>query len=151
GTTGRPKGVVLTHENIVSDVLMSVDRIPDFPNHAIALSFLPINHVFERMLIYLYQHLSIGIWYAESIDKLGDNMKEVKPHVMTVVPRLVEKVYDKIYNTGASAGGLKTKIFMWALSLVEDYDPYNPKGGLFGLKHSIAKSLVFSKWKEGVG
>ena len=151
GTTGRPKGVVLTHENIVSDVLMSVDRIPDFPNHAIALSFLPINHVFERMLIYLYQYLSIGIWYAESIDKLGDNMKEVKPHVMTVVPRLVEKVYDKIYNTGASAGGLKTKIFMWALSLVEDYDPYNPKGGLFGLKHSIAKSLVFSKWKEGVG
>ncbi|HJD86081.1 MAG TPA: long-chain fatty acid--CoA ligase [Empedobacter falsenii] len=151
GTTGRPKGVVLTHENIVSNVLMSVDRIPVFPNQAIALSFLPINHVFERMLIYLYQHLSIGIWYAESIDKLGENMKEVKPHVMTVVPRLVEKVYDKIYNTGASAGGLKTKIFMWALSLVEDYDPYNPKGGLFGLKHSIAKSLVFSKWKEGVG
>ena len=151
GTTGRPKGVVLTHENIVSDVLMSVDRIPDFPDKAIALSFLPINHVFERMLIYLYQHLYIGIWYAESIEKLGDNMKEVKPHVMTVVPRLVEKVYDKIYNTGASAGGFKTKVFMWALSLVEDYDPYNPKGGLFGLKHSIAKSIVFSKWKEGVG
>lgn len=79
---------------------MSVDRIPDFPDKAIALSFLPINHVFERMLIYLYQHLYIGIWYAESIEKLGDNMKEVKPHVMTVVPRLVEKVYDKIYNTG---------------------------------------------------
>jgi len=151
GTTGRPKGVVLTHENIVSDVLMSVERIPVFPDQAIALSFLPINHVFERMLIYLYQHLNIGIWYAESIDKLGDNMKEVKPHVMTVVPRLVEKVYDKIYNTGASAGGLKTKIFMWALNLVEKYDPYNPKGGLFSLQHAIAKKLVFSKWKEGVG
>ena len=114
GTTGRPKGVILTHENIVSDVLMSVDRIPEFPHQPIALSFLPINHVFERMLIYLYQYLNIGIWYAESIDKLGDNMKEVKPHVMTVVPRLVEKVYDKIYNTGASAGGMKTKIFMGA-------------------------------------
>lgn len=151
GTTGRPKGVLLTHENIVSDVLMSNDRIPELPNDAIALSFLPINHVFERMLIYLYQYKNVGIWYAESIDKLGENMKEVKPHLMTVVPRLVEKVYDKIYNTGSTAGGLKTKIFMWALNLVEDYNPYESKGFLFDLQHSIAKKLVFSKWKEGVG
>lgn len=151
GTTGKPKGVVLTHENIVSDVLMCKDRIPIFPENPIALSFLPINHVFERMLIYLYHYLGIGIWYAESIDKLGDNMKEVKPHIMTVVPRLVEKVYDKIYLTGSTAGGLKTKIFMWALSLVEDYEPYKNNGLLFSIKHSIAKSLVFSKWKEGVG
>lgn len=151
GTTGKPKGVVLTHENIVSDVLMCKDRIPIFPENPIALSFLPINHVFERMLIYLYHYLNIGIWYAESIDKLGDNMKEVKPHIMTVVPRLVEKVYDKIYLTGSTAGGIKTKIFMWALSLVEDYEPYKNNGLLFSIKHSIAKSLVFSKWKEGVG
>jgi len=151
GTTGKPKGVVLTHENIVSDVLMCKDRIPIFPENPIALSFLPINHVFERMLIYLYHYLGIGIWYAESIDKLGDNMKEVKPHIMTVVPRLVEKVYDKIYLTGSTAGGLKTKIFMWALSLVDDYEPYKNNGLLFSIKHSIAKSLVFSKWKEGVG
>ncbi|WP_313580551.1 long-chain fatty acid--CoA ligase [Chishuiella sp.] len=151
GTTGKPKGVVLTHENIVSDVLMCKDRIPIFPENPIALSFLPINHVFERMLIYLYHYLNIGIWYAESIDKLGDNMKEVKPHIMTVVPRLVEKVYDKIYLTGSTAGGIKTKIFMWALSLVEDYEPYKNNGLLFSIKHSIAKKLVFSKWKEGVG
>ncbi|WP_313385840.1 long-chain fatty acid--CoA ligase [Chishuiella sp.] len=151
GTTGKPKGVVLTHENIVSDVLMCKDRIPIFPENPIALSFLPINHVFERMLIYLYHYLNIGIWYAESIDKLGDNMKEVKPHIMTVVPRLVEKVYDKIYLTGSTAGGIKTKIFMWALSLVEDYEPYKNNGLLFSIKHSIAKKMVFSKWKEGVG
>ena len=151
GTTGRPKGVLLTHENIVSDVIMSKERVPEVLANGIALSFLPINHVFERMLIYLYQYMGIGIWYAESIDKLGENMKEVKPHVMTVVPRLVEKVYDKIYNTGASAGGLKTKIFMWALNLVEDYNPYESKGFLFDIQHSVAKKLVFSKWKEGVG
>lgn len=151
GTTGTPKGVILTHENIVSNVLMSFERIPVFPADSIALSFLPINHVFERMLVYLYQYIGIGIWYAESIDKLGDNMKEVKPQVMTVVPRLVEKVYDKIYNTGASAGGLKTNIFMWALSLVEEYVPYKSYGFIYNLKHSIAKKLVFSKWKEGVG
>ncbi len=151
GTTGRPKGVILSHENIVSNALMSSERVPVFPTDARALSFLPINHVFERMLIYLYQYIGIGIYYAESIDTLGENMKEVKPHVMTVVPRLVEKVYDKIYNTGASAGGLKTKIFMWALSLVENYEPYQEKDFVYNLKHSIASKLVFSKWKEGVG
>ena len=151
GTTGKPKGVVLSHENIVSNVLMSDERVPEFPNGARALSFLPINHVFERMLVYLYQYKNIGIYYAESIEALGENMKEVKPHVMTVVPRLVEKVYDKIYNTGANAGGLKTKIFMWALDLVENYDPYKDYGFFYKLKHSIASKIVFSKWKEGVG
>lgn len=151
GTTGRPKGVVLTHENIVSNVFGSYERIPYFPPGSKALSFLPINHVFERMLIYLYQYIGIGIYYAESIETLGDNLKEVKPQVMTVVPRLVEKVYDKIYNTGSTSGGLKTKIFMWALRLVENYDPYKEQSFLFKLKHSIASKLVFSKWREGVG
>ena len=151
GTTGTPKGVVLTHDNIVNNALMSSERVPHFPDNAKALSFLPINHVFERMLIYLYQYLGIGIYYAESIETLGDNMKEVNPQVMTVVPRLVEKVYDKIYNTGSTAGGLKTKIFMWALGLVENYDPYKEQGFFFNLKHSIASKLVFSKWREGVG
>lgn len=151
GTTGRPKGVVLTHDNIVSNTIRSAERVPVFPPLAKSLSFLPINHVFERMLIYLYQYIGNGIYYAESIETLGENMKEVKPHVMTVVPRLVEKVYDKIYNTGSTAGGLKTKIFMWALSLVEGYDPYANHGSIFKLKHAIASKIVFSKWKEGVG
>ena len=151
GTTGRPKGVVLTHENIVSNALMCTERVPNFPENTRALSFLPINHVFERMLIYLYQHENIGIYYAEGIDTLGENMKEVKPHVMTVVPRLVEKVYDKIYNTGASAGGLKTKIFMWALKLVENYEPYEEHSLFFKIQHVFASKLVFSKWREGVG
>lgn len=151
GTTGRPKGVILSHENIVTNALMSAERVPKFPEHTRALSFLPINHVFERMLIYLYQYENIGIYYAEGIDTLGENMKEVKPHVMTVVPRLVEKVYDKIYNTGASAGGLKTKIFMWALNLVENYEPYEDHSLLFKFQYALASKLVFSKWREGVG
>ena len=151
GTTGRPKGVVLSHENIVSNALMSAERVPEFPEHTRALSFLPINHVFERMLIYLYQYENIGIYYAEGIDTLGENMKEVKPHVMTVVPRLVEKVYDKIYNTGVSAGGLKTKIFLWALNLVENYEPYEEHSLSFKIQHALASKLVFSKWREGVG
>ena len=151
GTTGKPKGVILTHDNIVNNVLMSYERIPYFPPGSRSLSFLPINHVFERMLIYLYQYIGLGIYYAESIEKLGENMKEVKPQVMTVVPRLVEKVYDKIYTTGSTAGGLKTKIFMWALGLVENYEPFEPKSFIYNLKHSIASKLVFSKWREGVG
>ncbi|MBS7333914.1 MAG: long-chain fatty acid--CoA ligase [Weeksellaceae bacterium] len=151
GTTGRPKGVILTHENIVENTKRSSERVPVFPNLARSLSFLPINHVFERMVIYLYQYIGNGIYYAESIEKLGENMKEVKPHVMTVVPRLVEKVFDKIYTTGSTAGGLKTKIFMWALSLVENYDPFANHDVFFNIKHSIASKIVFSKWREGVG
>ena len=150
GTTGRPKGVALTHENIVSNVLNSNPRIPDVKldyKEMKCLSFLPLCHVFERMLLYLYQHNGYSIYFAESIDKVGDNLKEVKPQFMTVVPRLVEKVYDKIYNTGASAGGMKTKIFLWALSLVEDYE----LGKSMGIKGWIADKLVFSKWREGLG
>jgi len=151
GTTGKPKGVVLTHDNIVQNVLRSYERVPTFPPNSKSLSFLPINHVFERMLIYLYQYIGNGIYYAESVETLGENMKEVKPQVMTVVPRLVEKVYDKIYNTGSTAGGLKSKIFMWALGLIDGYDPFKDYGSFFKFKHSIASKIVFSKWREGVG
>ena len=124
GTTGKPKGVMLTHENIVSNVLASKARVPELGVNPKALSFLPICHVFERMLIYLYHYGSIAIYYAESMETIGDNLKEIKPEVMTVVPRLVEKVYAKIYDKGASAGGIKTKLFMWAMSLTKDYVPY---------------------------
>jgi len=152
GTTGRPKGVMLTHHNIVSNVLGSLPRIPkkkslDYKDSR-ALSFLPICHIFERMLFYLYQYNGFSIYFAESIDKMGENIKEVKPHYMTVVPRLVEKVYDKIYNTGSSAGGLKSKIFFWALNLISKKKTISKPSGL---QEIIADKLVFSKWREGMG
>ncbi|MDO5509350.1 MAG: long-chain fatty acid--CoA ligase [Weeksellaceae bacterium] len=151
GTTGKPKGVMLTHKNIVSNVIASRERVPDFGQNARALSFLPICHVFERMLIYLYQYSNVAIYYAESIETIGDNLKEIKPQVMTVVPRLVEKVYSKIYDKGSTAGGVKTKLFMWALKLVEDYEPYENKGFGWRMQYKIASAIVFKKWREGVG
>lgn len=152
GTTGRPKGVMLSHNNIVSNVISSNPRVPKFPSEKPkALSFLPICHIFERMLIYLYTYNGIGIYYAENLETIGDNLKEINPNVMTVVPRLAEKVYAKIYDKGASAGGLKTKIFMWALGLVEDFDPYGDKSLLWSIKYKIADAIVFKKWREGVG
>lgn len=151
GTTGKPKGVVLTHENIVSNVLNSNERVPDMGENGRALSFLPICHVFERMLIYLYQYNSISIYYAESVETIGDNLKEIHPTVMTVVPRLVEKVYAKIYDKGSNAGGIKTKIFMWALDLIKDYEPYKEMPFAWKMKFKIADAIVFKKWREGVG
>ncbi|MCT2406652.1 long-chain fatty acid--CoA ligase [Chryseobacterium antibioticum] len=152
GTTGRPKGVMLTHHNIVSNVLGSFPRIPkkkslDYKDTRV-LSFLPICHIFERMLFYLFQYNGFSVYFAESIDKMGENVKEVKPHYMSVVPRLVEKVYDKIYNTGSSAGGLKSKIFFWALNLISKKKEISKPSGLQGI---IADKLVFSKWREGLG
>ncbi|QCX54196.1 long-chain fatty acid--CoA ligase [Elizabethkingia sp. JS20170427COW] len=150
GTTGRPKGVQLTHENIVDNVLNSspiLSGVKLDPMETKTLSFLPLCHVFERMLLYFYQHHGYSIYFAESIDKVGDNIKEVKPHLMTVVPRVVEKVYDKIYNTGVNAGGIKSKIFLWAMSVVENYQ----LGQNLGLKGWIADKLVFKKWREGLG
>ena len=150
GTTGRPKGVMLTHKNIVSNVVACTPIILDVTkglNEFKSLSFLPICHIFERMLYYLYLSNGFSIYFAESIEKVGENVKEVKPQIMTVVPRLVEKVYDKIVDKGAEAGGLKSKIFFWALSLIENYDPKKPKS----LKHKIADKIVFKKWREGLG
>src|SRR5690606_27230470 len=152
GTTGRPKGVMLSHHNILSNVIGSNPRVPKFPSEKPrALSFLPICHIFERMLIYLYTYNGIGIYYAENMETIGDNLKEVHPDVITVVPRLVEKVYAKIYDKGANAGGIKTIIFMWALKLVENYEPFQEQPFLWKIKHKIADKLVFSKWREGVG
>lgn len=151
GTTGRPKGVMLSHQNIVSDVLMSAPRVPLRPGDTRALSFLPVCHIFERMLLYLYQYYGISIYFAESIEKISDNLKEVKPHVMSVVPRLLEKVYDKIYAKGADLTGIKKKLFFWALDLGMDYKPYGENGGFYEFKLKIARKLIFSKWKEGLG
>jgi long-chain acyl-CoA synthetase len=151
GTTGRPKGVMLTHQNIVSDVLMSAPRVPLRAGDTRALSFLPICHIFERMLTYLYQYYGISIYFAESIEKISDNLKEVHPHVMSVVPRLLEKVYDKIYAKGDALTGIKKKLFFWALDLGMDYKPYGANGAWYEFKLKIARKLIFSKWQEGLG
>jgi long-chain acyl-CoA synthetase len=151
GTTGKPKGVMLTHQNIVSDVLMSAPRVPLRAGSTRALSFLPICHIFERMLTYLYQYYGISIYFAESIEKISDNLKEVHPHVMSVVPRLLEKVYDKIYAKGADLTGVKKKLFFWALDLGMNYKPYKENGFFYEFKLKIARKLIFSKWQEALG
>ena len=151
GTTGQPKGVMLSHNNIISNVLGSSNRVPFKVGQYKSLSFLPICHIFERMIVYLYQYYSVSIHYAESIEKISDNLKEVKPHVMTVVPRLLEKVYDKIYAKGADLTGIKKKLFFWALELGFEYEPYGAKGGWYEFKLKIAKKLIFSKWQEALG
>lgn len=151
GTTGRPKGVMLSHKNIVSNVLGSEKRIPFQAGRSKALSFLPICHIFERMVVYLYQYYGVGIYFAESIDKLSDNLKETKPHVMTAVPRLLEKVYDKIYAKGAELTGIKKKLFFWSIELGLKFEPYGKNGWWYEFQLGIARKLVFSKWKEGLG
>lgn len=151
GTTGRPKGVMLSHNNIISDVLGSAERVPLDAGNSKALSFLPICHIFERMVVYLYQYYGISVYFAESIDKMADNLKEVKPNVMTVVPRLLEKVYDKIYAKGTELTGIKKKLFFWALQLGEKYQPYKANGWWYEFRLGIARKLIFSKWQEGLG
>jgi long-chain acyl-CoA synthetase len=151
GTTGRPKGVMLSHKNIVSNVLGSEKRIPFQAGKSKALSFLPICHIFERMVVYLYQYYGVGIYFAESIDKLSDNLKETRPHVMTAVPRLLEKVYDKIYAKGAELTGIKKKLFFWAIELGLKFEPYGKNGWWYEFQLGIARKLIFSKWKEGLG
>ncbi|WP_306567744.1 long-chain fatty acid--CoA ligase [Flavobacterium lindanitolerans] len=151
GTTGKPKGVMLSHKNIVSNVLGSEKRIPFQAGKSKALSFLPICHIFERMVVYLYQYYGVGIYFAESIDKLSDNLKETRPHVMTAVPRLLEKVYDKIYAKGAELTGIKKKLFFWAIELGLKFEPYGKNGWWYEFQLGIARKLIFSKWKEGLG
>lgn len=151
GTTGKPKGVMLSHRNIVSNVLDSSPRVPFEKGKSVALSFLPVCHIFERMILYLYQYHSVSIHFAESIDKISDNIKEVRPNVMTIVPRLAEKVYDKIYAKGLELTGVKKKLFFWALRLGENYAPYGANGWWYEIRLKLARKLIFSKWKEGLG
>ncbi|MNF52666.1 Long-chain-fatty-acid--CoA ligase FadD15 [compost metagenome] len=151
GTTGKPKGVMLSHKNIVSNVLNSAPRIPFEAGHSRALSFLPICHIFERMILYLYQYYGVSVYFGESIDKISDNIKEVKPTVITAVPRLLEKVYDKIYEKGTQLTGIKKKLFFWAIDLGLIYQPYGANGAWYEFQLKIARKLIFSKWKEGLG
>ncbi len=151
GTTGRPKGVMLSHHNIVSNVLDSAPRIPFEKGKSRALSFLPVCHIFERMILYLYQYYGVSIYFGESIEKISDNIKEVKPTVITAVPRLLEKVYDKIYAKGNELTGIKRKLFFWAIDLGLRYEPYGANGFCYEFQLKIARKLIFSKWKEGLG
>jgi long-chain acyl-CoA synthetase len=151
GTTGNPKGVMLSHQNIVSNVLGSAPRIPFKAGASRALSFLPICHIFERMVLYLYQYYGVSIYFGESIEKIGENIKEVQPTVITAVPRLIEKVYDKIYAKGAELTGIKKKLFFWAIDLGLRYEPYGANGFWYEFQLKIARKLIFSKWQEGLG
>lgn len=152
GTTGTPKGVMLSHRNIVSNVLNSVKSFPFDDNAAgKALSFLPLNHIFERMASYIYINSGIAIYYAESLETIGENLKEVQPNIFCTVPRLLEKVYEKIMAKGAELTGIKRKLFDWAVELGDKYDNTKNQGVSYNLQLAIANKLVFSKWREGLG
>ncbi len=151
GTTGKPKGVMLSHHNLVSNVLDSKKRVPFEYGQSKALSFLPVCHVFERMILYLYQYCGVEVYFAESIEKMSDNLKEVKPNVMTAVPRLYEKVYDKIIAKGSDLKGIKKMLFFWAVDLGLKFEPYRKNGWWYEFQLKIARKLIFSKWKEGLG
>lgn len=151
GTTGKPKGVMLSHKNIVSNVLDSAPRIPFEKGKSRAMSFLPVCHIFERMILYLYQYYGVSVYFGESIDKISDNIKEVRPTVMSAVPRLIEKVYDKIYSKGLELKGIKRKMFFWAVDLGLKYEPYGANGIWYEYQLKIARKLIFSKWREGLG
>ena len=150
GTTGVPKGVMLSHRNILSNVLAC---IPCFPpgDQMRSLSFLPLNHIFERMVTYLYLFRGTSIYYAESLETIGDNLKEVKPNMFTTVPRLLEKVYDKIMQKGNELSGLKKKLFFWAHGLAEKFEINKDMGSWYNFQLSLANKLIFSKWREGLG
>lgn len=150
GTTGKPKGVMLSHANIMSNVKVCAPLLPLVDGDK-ALSFLPLCHVFERMLIYLYLYSKVTIYYAESLEKIGDNLKEIKPEFFTCVPRLLEKVYDKIYAKGKELTGVKRKLFFWAMKVGFQYDHKKLNAFGYNIKLSIARKLIFSKWKEALG
>ena len=151
GTTGTPKGVMLSHNNIVSNVLSTSNRFPFETGKESALSFLPICHVFERVVLYSYLYNGLRVYFAESLETITDNLNEVKPEIMTAVPRLLEKVYDKIYSKGEELDGIKQKLFYWAVDIALKYEPYGKNGVFYSFKLAIAQKLILSKWKEALG
>jgi long-chain acyl-CoA synthetase len=150
GTTGNPKGVMLSHHNIISN-FKAVSYIPTFGEEGKALSFLPLCHVYERMLNYLYQYLGISIYYAESLATITDNIKEIHPDMMCCVPRLLEKIYDKIQASGRKLKGVKRMIFFWAVDLALHFDVQGNNNTWYMLRHKIADKLIYSKWREALG
>ncbi|HEY0097739.1 MAG TPA: long-chain fatty acid--CoA ligase [Pyrinomonadaceae bacterium] len=154
GTTGEPKGVMLTHSNLVSNLIDSSGHLA-FSESDIALSVLPLSHVFERLGMYMYIHHGMSVYYAESIEKIGDNIREVRPTIMLCVPRLFEKIYARIQEKAAAGGKLKAGMLAWAVNVGKLWAQHvvagRPVPPLLALKHDLAKRLVFSKWREGVG
>lgn len=151
GTTGKPKGVMLSHKNIIADVIACEYSTPLNPYDR-ALTFLPACHAYERTLQYLYVYMGLSIHFAESMDKIGENLKEIKPHIMTAVPRVIEKVYEKIMTTGAQLTGVKKSIFDWAVKIGDEYVlEADQRSTLYNIKLAIARKLVLHKWYEGLG
>lgn len=154
GTTGEPKGVMLTHANFVSNVLATSAGLP-ISSADTALSVLPLSHIFERTGFYIFCYTGVSVYYAASFDQVADNLREVKPTVMTAVPRLFEKVYHKIVKKGLSQKGWKRRVFVRSLDVGQRYAEAKDKGKLVGpalaMQHKVANKLVFSKWREGVG
>ena len=149
GTTGTPKGVMLTHQNLISNFLNSSVLYPkDFRT---AVSFLPISHIFERMVVYMYFYLGISVYYAESMETIVADINDVKPDGFTTVPRLLEKVYDRIVAKGSELAGIKRKLFFWALNLGLRYELDGKNGRWYELQLAIASKLIFSKWREALG
>jgi len=151
GTTGRPKGVMLTHANVLSN-LMSVSTIMSPPvGTSKVLSFLPLCHIFERTASFCFVYMGYSVYYAENMDTIGDNLKEVQPQVFNTVPRLLEKIYDKIVAKGYQLTGVKKKLFFWALELGLRYDPAAEMGAWYDFQLKLANKIIFSKWREALG
>ncbi|OON70589.1 AMP-dependent synthetase/ligase [Hymenobacter sp. CRA2] len=150
GTTGSPKGVMLSHNNILSNCRSAQAFVPVTKDDS-ALSFLPLCHIFERMVTYLYMINGVSIYYAESMDTIADNLREVKPSIFTTVPRLLEKVYDKIVAKGHTLGGVQKSLFFWALNLGLEYDTQEDKGFFYNTQLKLARKLIFAKWREALG
>jgi len=150
GTTGKPKGVMLSHRNLISNFEACKNYFPIDPSCK-ALSFLPLNHVYERMVLYLYMCTGTSIYYAQNMNTIAEDLKDVQPQIFTTVPRLLEKVYDKIVAKGYELDGLKRRIFFWALDLGLKYDPNENQGWWYNQQLKLAQKLVFSKWQEALG
>lgn len=150
GTTGFPKGVMLSHRNVVENLKAAKPFVPVGKDHR-ALSFLPLNHSFEKLIVYLYMMCGVSIYYAESIETIGDNLKEIKPHVFTAVPRLLEKVFEKIMNTGMGLKGIKRALFFWAIRVGEKFDTQQAGSLWYRLQLAITNKLIFSKWRAALG
>ena len=152
GTTGTPKGVMLSHQNILSNVMDCRECFDDIGiNNEKALSFLPLNHIFERMVTYIYLFVGVKIYYAESLETIGDNLREIKPSLFTTVPRLLEKTYEKIMAKGAELTGIKKKLFLWAVEVGKKFEINKNRGAWYNMKLAMANKLVFNKWRTALG